>query len=127
MFQFRTLLILFVISFAFISNAYAEAEEDEFAMKSRRARSGRSSGSDSGRHPRAVNPIPVQISNRQRRAVYLGYAYGSRLFARHNVAVAAVAASGIHNMGYFAYGKGFPYAYGGTVHYAYPYYAHAVY
>ena len=63
MFQFRTLLILFVISFAIIFIAYAEAEEDGFAEKSL-------SGSDSG---------SVTISNRHRRALlyggYGGYAY----------------------------------------------------
>ena len=110
MFQFRTLLILFVISSAFISIAYAEAQ-DEFAVKSRHAHSGSGSGSDSGRHHRAVSPI----SNRQRRYAVLGY--GSGLF---HVAVAHVTThhsfSGIYN-----YGQAFSYAH--TV----PYYsAHAL-
>ena len=49
MVQLHTLLILFVISFAFISIAYAEAQ-DEFAVKSRHAHSGSDIGSDSGNH-----------------------------------------------------------------------------
>ena len=65
MFQFRTLLILFVISFAIIFIAYAEAEGDKFAVK-------RLSRRDS----RSVSPISVPISNRQRRAyLYGGYGY----------------------------------------------------
>ena len=90
MFQFRTLLILFAISFAFISNAYAEAQ-DEFAMKSRRAHSESDIGSNSGdhgfhRHTRTMRTsqsVPIhyviqrQIPNsgRFRRAFRDGYAY----------------------------------------------------
>ena len=77
MVQFRTLLILFVISFAFISIAYAEAE-DEFAVKSHHARSGSDIRPDSGfhRHTRTIS-IPVLHDHVIRRRM-LGYGVGYR-------------------------------------------------
>ena len=83
MVQFRTLLILFVISFAIISIAYAEAEEDEFAVKSL---------SDTG----SVSPISV---HRQRRNGYSGYGY--------------VRGYSYGGYGYSGYGYGRGYGYGG--------------
>ena len=64
MFQFRTLLILFVVLFAIIFIAYAEAEGDKFAVKRLSRRDSRSIG-------------PISVSNRQRQAYGYGYAgYG---------------------------------------------------
>ena len=94
MVQFHTLLILFTISFTFISIAYAEAQ-DEFAVKSRHARSTSDIGSDSGdhgfhRHTRTMTisqSVPIRYvmqrripnGGRFRRGSSNGYAYRGNL------------------------------------------------
>ena len=103
MFQFRTLLILFVISFAIIFIAYAEAEEDGFPEKSL-------SASDSG----SVGPISVSISNRQRRE-NSGYGYGGYGYGGYGYGGLSSGFDGRSSRYRYASRYGYPYAsyYGG--------------
>ena len=90
MVQFRTLLILFIISFAIIFIAYAEAEEDEFAVNSL---------SDSG----SVGPVTV---HRQRRDHDRGYGYGGYRYGGYGLGYRrGYGWNGWYGRGYGGYGR----------------------
>ena len=87
MVQFRTLLILFVVLFAIIFIAYAEAEGDKFAVKRHSRRDSRSIG-------------PISVSNRQRRAFGYGLGYG---YAGYGYAGYGTGGYGYGGYGYYGY------------------------
>ena len=111
MVQFRTLLILFVISFGFILITYAKTE-DEFAVKSHHARSGRGSGSDSGyhglhRHTRTIS-IPVLHDHviQRRMLGYSGLGYGGVRYSRLGYRGLGYSGLGYMGVGYRGLGYG---------------------